>query len=31
MKVIYLKMPDIFVKTGHGVNDMVIDCTGFKF
>ena len=25
------KMPDIFVKTGHGLTDMVIDCTEFKF
>ena len=25
------KMPDIFVKTGHGQTDMVIDCTEFKF
>ena len=25
------KMPDIFVKTGHGLTDIVIDCTEFKF
>ena len=25
------KMPDIFMKTGHGLTDMVIDCTEFKF
>ena len=25
------KMPEIFVKTGHGVTDMIIDCTEFKF
>ena len=25
------KMPDIFVKTGHGLTDMIIDCTEFKF
>ena len=24
-------MPDIFVKTGRGMTDMVIDCTEFKF
>ena len=24
-------MPDIFVKTGHGLTYMVIDCTEFKF
>lgn len=24
-------MADIFVKTGHGTTDMVIDCTDFKF
>ena len=24
-------MPDIFVKTGHGLTDMIIDCTEFKF
>ena len=25
------KMPNVFVKTGHGLRDMVIDCTEFKF
>ena len=25
------KMSDIFVKTGHGLTDMIIDCTEFKF
>ena len=25
------KMPNIFVKTGHGLTDMAIDCTEFKF
>ena len=25
------KMPDIFVKTGQGLTDMIIDCTEFKF
>ena len=25
------KMPDIFIKTGHGLTDMIIDCTEFKF
>ena len=25
------KMPDIFVKTGHGLTDLVIDATEFKF
>lgn len=25
------KMPDIFVKTGHGLTDMIIDCIEFKF
>ena len=25
------KMPDIFIKTGHGLTDIVIDCTEFKF
>ena len=25
------KMPDIFVRTGHGLTDIVIDCTEFKF
>ena len=25
------KMPDIFVKTGHRLTDMNIDCTEFKF
>ena len=25
------RMPDIFVKTGHGMTDMVVDCTEFKF
>ena len=25
------KMPDIFVKTGHGLTDMIIDCNEFKF
>ena len=25
------KMPEIFVKTGHGLTDIVIDCTEFKF
>lgn len=25
------KTPDIFVKTGHGLLDMIIDCTEFKF
>ena len=25
------KMPDTFVKTGHGLTDMIIDCTEFKF
>jgi len=24
-------MPDIFVKTGHGLTDMIINCTEFKF
>ena len=24
-------MPDIFVKTGHGLTDMIIDCNEFKF
>ena len=24
------KMPDIFVKTGHGLTDMIIDCTKFQ-
>ena len=24
------KMPDIFVKTGHGLTDMTIDCTEFQ-
>ena len=24
------KMPDIFVKTGHGITDMIIDCTKFQ-
>ena len=24
------KMPDIFVKTGHGLTDMIIDCTEFQ-
>ena len=24
-------MPDIFIKTGHGLTDIVIDCTEFKF
>lgn len=24
-------MPDIFVRTGHGLTDLVIDCTEFKF
>ena len=24
-------MSDIFVKTGQGLTDMVIDCTEFKF
>ena len=24
------KMPDIFVKTGHGLIDMIVDCTEFK-
>ena len=27
---LYKKMPDIFVKIGHGMTDMVIDCTKFK-
>ena len=25
------RMPEIFVKTGHGLIDMIIDCTEFKF
>ena len=25
------KMPDIFVKTGDRLTDMIIDCTEFKF
>ena len=25
------RMPEIFVKTGHGLTDMIIDCTEFKF
>ena len=25
------KMPDIFIKSGHGLTDIVIDCTEFKF
>lgn len=25
------RMPDIFVKTGHGLSDMIIDCTECKF
>ena len=25
------QMPDIFIKTGHGLTDIVIDCTEFKF
>ena len=25
------KMPDIFIKTGHGLTDMIINCTEFKF
>ena len=25
------KMPDIFVKTGHGLTDMIINCTEFNF
>ena len=25
------KMSDIFVKTGHGLTDMIIDCTEFQF
>ena len=25
------KMPDIFIKTGHGLTDIIIDCTEFKF
>ena len=25
------KMPHVFVKTGHGMTDMVINCTEFKF
>ena len=24
------KMPDIFVKTGHGITDMIIHCTKFQ-
>ena len=24
------KVPDIFVKTGHGLTDMIIDCTELK-
>ena len=24
------KMPDIFVKTGQGLTDMIIDCTEFQ-
>ena len=24
-------MPDIFIKTGHGLTDMILDCTEFKF
>ena len=29
--ILIKKMPDIFVKTGHGLTDMIIDCTEFKF
>ena len=29
--ILLKKMPDIFVKTGHGLTDMIIDCTEFKF
>ena len=29
--VLLKKMPDIFVKTGHGLTDMIMDCTEFKF
>ena len=25
------RMPEIFVKTGHSLTDMIIDCTEFKF
>ena len=25
------RMPEIFVKTGHGRTDMIIDCTELKF
>ena len=25
------KMPDSFIKTGHGLTDMIIDCCEFKF
>ena len=25
------RMPEIFVKTGHCLTDMIIDCTEFKF
>ena len=25
------KTPDIFIKTGHGLMDMIIDCTEFNF
>jgi len=25
------KMPDIFVKTGHGLTDMILNCPEFKF
>ena len=25
------QMPDIFVKTGHGLTDMIINCTEFNF
>ena len=25
------KMPEIFIKTGHGLTDIVLDCTEFKF
>lgn len=29
--ILLKKMPDIFVKTGHRLTDMIIDCTEFKF
>ena len=29
--ILLKKMPDIFIKTGHRLTDMIIDCTEFKF